>query len=99
MTELLIYLAGLLLIAAAAWAVASPLFRESEGPAEASPSPERDRWRRQKEEAIAGIRDAEFDFHLGKLSEADYRSLRARLEAEALEAITRLEEKPDDPAR
>ncbi len=99
MTALLIYLAGLLLIAAAAWAVASPLFREPRGPGEASPLPERDRWRRQKEEAIAAIRDAEFDFHLGKLSEADYRRLRARLEADALEAITRLEEKSDDPVR
>ena len=54
-------------------------------------SPREERWRKQKEEALAAIKEAEFDFHLGKLSDQDYRRLRARLEAEALEAMGVLE--------
>jgi hypothetical protein len=99
MAELFVYAAGLALIGAVAWAVASPLFRS---PARAPALPvdsSMDRWRKQREESLAAIKDAEFDFALGKLSEPDYRSLRARLETEALEAIHRLEDKPDDPAR
>jgi hypothetical protein len=86
-----IYFTGLLLIAAAAWAAASPLF-EPPGAAPNEPeAPGHERWRRQKEESLAAIKDAEFDFHLGKLSETDYQKLRARLEAQALEAIDQLE--------
>jgi len=87
MTPLLIYLAGLLLIAGVAWAVASPWWSiAAAGGVEPHPGGE-ERWRRQKEEALGAIKDAEFDFHLGKLSEADYLALRARLETEALEAM------------
>ena len=85
-----VFVAGLLLIAAVAWAAASPLFAPA--PAEeAAEAPERGRWRRQKTEALSAIKDAEFDFQLGKLSETDYQQLRARLERQALEAIAALE--------
>jgi len=88
-----VYVTGLLLIAVVALAVADPFFHEHgdvDGTREGS-VPGEENWRRQKNEAIAGIREAEFDFHLGKLSESDYRDLRRRLEAEALEAIHALE--------
>lgn len=89
--SLFIYLSGLLLIGAVAWAAASPLFAASALPAEKLQSPEEARWRKQKEEALSGIREAEFDFHVGKLSGEDYHGLRARLEAQALEAMAALE--------
>ena len=88
-----IYLAGLCLIAAAAWAAARPLLAPEERVPVEEESTLRERLRRQKEEALAAIRDAEFDRELGKLSEDDYRQLRDRLEAEALAAIAGLEER------
>jgi hypothetical protein len=96
---LALYLAGLSLVAAVAWAVARPLFAASAAPDATSSivprAPARDadeRWRKQKEEAIAAIKETEFDFHIGKLSESDYRGLRARLEARAIEAMRALGE-------
>jgi hypothetical protein len=87
----LVYFAGLLLIAAVAWAVASPLFALPPRALAEGESPRDERWRKQKEEAVAGIKEAEFDLHLGKLSDHDYRQLRARLEGQALEAMAVLE--------
>lgn len=96
--EFTIYFVGLLLIAAAAWSAASPLFDPPDLPAEEPEVSVDERWRRRKEEALYALKDAEFDFHLGKLSETDYDRLRARLEAQALEAIDQLErQKHGDP--
>lgn len=86
-----VYLAGLGLIAAVAWAAASPLLKPPRSVRAADESPDDERWRRRKEEALAAIRDAEFDHRLGKLSAEDYRELRARLEMQALEAMAVLE--------
>ena len=98
--SLVVYVAGLLLIAAVAWAAASPLFAPpAASDSTAAKSPQRERWRRQKDEALAAIKDAEFDFQLGKLSEHDYRELRARLEAQALEAMAALERRIDGDSR
>ena len=47
----------------------------------------------------AAIRDAEFDLHLGKLSAEDYGELRARLEAQALEAMAEMERGEDGESR
>jgi hypothetical protein len=95
-----VYLAGLLLIAAVAWAAASPLLKpRGASPASAGESPGSERWRRRKDEALAAIRDAEFDLHLGKLSAEDYGELRARLEAQALEAMAEMERGEDGESR
>ncbi len=94
----LVYFAGLVLIAAVAWAVASPLFAPPR-PLLTEREPLRDeRWRKQKEESLAAIKEAEFDLHMGKLSNEDYRQLRARLERQALEAMTVLEGRGDGDA-
>ena len=97
--SLAIYFTGLALIAAVAWIAAAPLL----APVEAAEAPQETRahekLRRRKEEALAGIRDAEFDFQLGKLSDEDYQQLRARLEAEALAAMTELEKAGDGDNR
>src|SRR3990170_3880764 len=49
---------------------------------------------REKEMALAAIRELEFDYATGKISPEDYAVLRARYEAKALEAITRTEATP-----
>jgi hypothetical protein len=87
----LLYVVGLVLIAVVAWGVASPLFAPPLLPLPEPESPREERWRKQKEEALAAIKEAEFDFHLGELSDQEYRRLRARLEAQALEAMGVLE--------
>ena len=87
-----VYVVGLVLIAGVAWAAASPFFSPTPDAAPTDPAPApREHWRRQKEEALVAIKDAEFDHQLGKLSDDDYRELRRRLEAQALAAMTELE--------
>lgn len=89
----LLYLTGLVLIATIASFVSLPLFFQRREPA---PVSERDRhaerWKRQKEEAYAAIKEAEFDRQMGKLSEEDYHLLRAKYEARALAAIAQLDQ-------
>jgi hypothetical protein len=94
-----VYFAGLLLIAAVAWAAARPLLMPARSRRGVEEDPEEERWRRRKEEALAAIRDAEFDLHLGKLSAEDYRELRVRLEAQAVEAMTELERRGHGESR
>jgi flagellar biosynthesis/type III secretory pathway M-ring protein FliF/YscJ len=55
----------------------------------------------RKETKYAEIRDAEADFHAGKLSREDYRELDRALRSEAigiLEQIDRVNERPDGDA-
>jgi hypothetical protein len=88
----LIYLAGLLVIAAVALVVAGPLLwprqRQDVRPAA---DPERYRLEKEKELAYAAIKEAEFDLQMGKLSAEDHAMLRARYEAKALAALAALE--------
>jgi len=89
-----------LLIAAVAWTAASPLLKpRAARPSSDVESPGSERSRRRKDEALAAIRDAEFDLYLGKLSAEDYGELRARLEAQALEAMAELERGEDGESR
>jgi hypothetical protein len=90
-------LTGLALIAAAALFIAWPLFFAAEDPGvlEVAESPSvaaRLVQQKEKNEALAAIKDAEFDHQLGKLSDEDYGALRAELEARALVALAALEE-------
>lgn len=81
---------GVLMIVAAAAFVALPFFtRESsaESPGAASPG----QLERQKLDAYAAIKEADFDHRMGKLSEADCTALRDKYTAQALEAIAALE--------
>jgi len=87
---LAVYLLGLAVIAAASLFVAAPLFR----PHAAAPvggDAERQRWERQKRQALAAIKEAELDYRMGKLSDEDLAGMRARFEAQALEAMAALE--------
>jgi hypothetical protein len=64
-------------------------------PALAAPAPEgaseRERWERQKRQAVLAIKEAELDHQMGKLSDEDLALMRARFEAQALEAMAALE--------
>ena len=88
----LLYLTGLLFIGAVASFVASPLFTLEE---EQEPARETDpmvaHWEKQKTEAYAAIKEADFDLQMGKLTQEDYKSLREKYEARALEALAHLD--------
>lgn len=47
---------------------------------------------------LLALRDVEYDYHTGKLDEADYLALRKELSAEALAALEAAEADPDGPA-
>jgi rubrerythrin len=81
---------GVVLIVAAAAFVAAPFLR-SEPLVEMVGAAPRGQWERQKLDAYAAIKEAEFDHRMGKLSEADFAALRERYSAQALQAIAALE--------
>src|SRR5438128_1185518 len=88
----LLYLTGLLFIGAIASFVASPLFtlEEKQEPARET-DPMFTHWEKQKTEAYAAIKEADFDLQMGKLTQEDYKSLREKYEARALEALAQLD--------
>ena len=45
----------------------------------------------EKQRAYESLRDCDFDYHTGKLSESDYRNLRDRFRREAIAALKKLE--------
>lgn len=49
------------------------------------------RWERQKLDAFAAIKEAEFDLQTAKLSDADFAILREKYAAQAVEAMTALD--------
>jgi hypothetical protein len=88
---LAVFLFGLVLIVAASLFVAAPLFRAWVAAPPDEQRSERERWERQKRQALAAIKEAELDHRMGKLSDEDLAAMRARFEAEALEAMAALE--------
>ncbi len=88
----LLYLTGLLFIGAIASFVASPLFtpEETQAPARET-DPMVTHWEKQKTEAYTAIKEADFDLQMGKLTQEDYKSLREKYEARALEALAQLD--------
>lgn len=90
------FLLGLIVIVAVAAFVAGPLFGGPEADTSAGPG-EREHLEWQKRTALAAIRDIELDHQMGKLSDEDLQTQRARFEAQAMEAIAALE--PSGPPR
>ncbi len=95
---------GLLIIAIVSAYVAAPFFaREPEAEPVSIPggrgAAARQKLERQKLDAYAAIKEAEFDHRMGKLSDADFAALRARYSAQALEAIAALEAAAAMPVR
>jgi hypothetical protein len=85
-----VFLVGLAVVLTVAIFVAAPLFGAAEVAAVETPS-ERDRWERQKRQALAAIKETELDHQMGKLSDDDFARMRDRFERLALEAIAALE--------
>ena len=70
----------------------SPLFSPQEPlGVEADPGT-RERWERQKRQALAAIKEIELDHEMGKVSDEDLATMRGRFEAQALEAMAALEQ-------
>lgn len=87
-----VYLAGLVVIVAVAVTVAAPLlWPRVEAAAEPTTDPERYRLEKEKELAYAAIKEADFDFEMGKLSTEDHAALRQKYEGRALAALAALE--------
>jgi len=84
------YVAALLIVAAVALFVAAPL---TEGflRRKRSANLELARIEHERELALQGLRELEFDHEMGKLDEADYHNLKSGLESRALEAMRALE--------
>ena len=77
-----------LLLLAVAYMIARPLFATEEAFEEAEDS----KLLAEKERQLADIRELDMDFATGKLTEEDYRTLRARSLAEAAAAMRALDE-------
>ncbi len=86
------YIAALLIVTGVALFVAAPLTGGLMGRKRKTREElEIAHWEHESELAVQGLRELEFDREMGKLSDADYASLRAALEARALEAMTAVE--------
>ncbi|HYD47616.1 MAG TPA: zinc ribbon domain-containing protein [Terriglobales bacterium] len=86
---------GIVLAALAGVFVAWPLLRPNAAEEEKTAGPVEnvalERLEHDKREAYAAIRDAEMDYHIGKLSEADLYLIRTKYETQALAAIASIE--------
>jgi rRNA maturation endonuclease Nob1 len=83
-------LIGILMMVVAAAFVAAPFFTGA-GAVSLDSVTSRGQLQRQKHEAYAAIKEAEFDHRMGKLSDADFAVLREKYTAQAVEAIAGLE--------
>jgi adenine-specific DNA methylase len=88
--DLVQFLLVLVVLAAVVAVVSAPL--RSGRAAEAAPDEDLGALEAAKEAKYREIRDAELDHRTGKLSEADWRALDARLRADAVEILRRLDE-------
>jgi hypothetical protein len=86
-----VFVVGFAVVLAVALFVAAPLFGVPEATAAAEAPSELDRWERQKRQALAAIKETELDHQMGKLSDEDFARMRARFEAQALEALDALD--------
>ena len=86
------YVAGLAIVVGVAWLIAAPLLRVALAAPEPGPAdPERYRLEKERDLAYAAIKEAEFDFQMGKLSAEDYAALRGSYEGRAVAALTALD--------
>jgi hypothetical protein len=95
---------GLVLVAAAGVFVAAPFFTvDANDSADANDNPgsqaaassDREKLERQKRDAYAAIKEAEFDYRMAKLSDSDFAALRKTYEAKAIAAIAALDAAKD----
>ena len=89
---------GLVLVVVCGAFVAAPFFRR-DGAAFGEETVAPSRWERQKLDAYAAIKEAEFDYQTAKLSDADFAALREKYAAQAVEAMTALDAARTNRAR
>ena len=81
---------GVLMVILAAAFVALPFF-DGEVQSDIREAPPLGQLERQKYDAYAAIKEAEFDYQMGKLSDSDFTALREKYAAQAVAAIAALE--------
>ena len=89
---LAVFVLGAVLVLLVSFFVASPLFRPPEPVGPEAERGVRERWERQKRQALTAIKEIELDHEMGKLSDEDLATMRRRFEAQALEAMAALEQ-------
>ncbi|HVN29490.1 MAG TPA: c-type cytochrome biogenesis protein CcmI [Candidatus Binataceae bacterium] len=90
------YVAAFLIVMGVALFVAAPLSGGLVGAKKRTREElERDHWDHEHALAVQGLRELEFDREMGKLSDADYESLRASLQNRALQAMTAIDKFKD----
>jgi hypothetical protein len=95
-----VILGALLLVGIAVFLILQPVLTGQEAPLESAEKDPSDAQFR-KRVSLLQLRDAEYEYAMGKLSEEDYLTLRKTLSAEALAAIREEEEEAsgwDEPA-
>jgi len=86
------YVAAFLIVWGVALFVAAPLSGGLRARAKRTREEiELDHWEHEHALAVQGLRELEFDREMGKLSDADYASLKASLEGRALQAMSAIE--------
>jgi hypothetical protein len=86
----------LMLLAAVMAIVSRPLLVARKP--EQSDTPKRSELEAEREAKYREIRDAELDYHMGKLSQEDYENVNGALRAEAVEILNRLETLKEEEA-
>jgi cytochrome c-type biogenesis protein CcmI len=90
------YIAAVLIVAGVALFVAAPLSGGLLARAKRSREElELEHWQHEHALAVQGLRELEFDREMGKLSDADYQSLRGSLQGRALQAMSAIEKFKD----
>jgi len=93
----LLYAVGLLFVGMVAVFVALPLLTagtslmQASSPEDHADQADRARWEKQKTDAYAAIKEAEFDKQMGKLTEEDYQLTRRKYDTRAVEALMQLD--------
>lgn len=86
----MLFVLGMLVILAVAVVVLEPIVRGTRASLERS-GDEMSEAEATRRVRLLALRDAEYDYQMGKLDEADYLEIRAELAAEALEAMEAVE--------
>lgn len=82
---------GIVLVIATALFVGYPLWQKSSRAANFNSNHQAEDWQARKEEIYAAIRDIDFDYRMGKLSQEDYNTLREQYKSEAIKLMKKID--------
>jgi NADH pyrophosphatase NudC (nudix superfamily) len=95
---IVLYIAAVLIVVGVALFVTAPLFEAGASQRARSGAGDLARLEHERELALQGLRELEFDHQMHKLAEEDWSALRQALEERALRAMARIEELSGAPA-